>query len=100
MVVGQSLTSIMHKIYAKIIIFIRCFNITEDHAHYFTCCFCVSIELKFGAWITFLCWNISGKRCMKFIYSYIRLATKIYHVGKTIILIFIWLESNSKLPEF
>ena len=36
MVVGHSLTSMMHNLYVKICIFIHCFNITEDHAHYFT----------------------------------------------------------------
>ena len=36
MVVGHSLTSMMHNLYVKICIFIHCFNITDDHAHYFT----------------------------------------------------------------
>ena len=63
MVVGHSLTSFMRNLYVKNCIFIRCFNITEDDAHYFTFYFCLLVGSKVGAWITFLCRSLSRKRC-------------------------------------
>lgn len=60
----SNLTSIMHKHYSKIVIFICCSNITDDHAHHFTCCFDLFIGSKVGAWITFLCRSQSQKKSM------------------------------------